>query len=54
MLCFVLITGQTDLPDEEMEAMFKAITLPEDFTDFEFQLPDLKYNRLSSSFSPTT
>ncbi|XP_030641051.1 double-strand-break repair protein rad21-like protein 1 [Chanos chanos] len=32
--------GQTDLPEDEMEAGFKAITLPEDFTDFESQLPD--------------
>lgn len=26
-----------------MEATLKAITLPEDFTDFDSQLPDLKY-----------
>lgn len=32
-----------------MEAMVKAITLPEDFTDFESQLPDLKYNVLHPS-----
>lgn len=42
-VCFV-ITGQLDLPDDGMEARVKAITLPEDFTDFESQLPDLKYN----------
>lgn len=38
-----VITGQTDLPEEGMEALFKAITLPEEFMDFDSQLPDLKY-----------
>ncbi|XP_048878748.1 double-strand-break repair protein rad21-like protein 1 isoform X3 [Brienomyrus brachyistius] len=33
--------GQTDLPSESLEASFKAITLPEDFTDFELQLPNI-------------
>uniref|UniRef100_A0A672LR53 Double-strand-break repair protein rad21-like protein 1 n=1 Tax=Sinocyclocheilus grahami TaxID=75366 RepID=A0A672LR53_SINGR len=33
--------GQTDLPEDAMEATLKAITLPEDFTDFDSQLPDL-------------
>lgn len=42
-VCFV-ITGQLDLPEERMEAMVKAITLPEEFPDFESQLPDLKYS----------
>uniref|UniRef100_A0A8C6T3W2 RAD21 cohesin complex component like 1 n=1 Tax=Neogobius melanostomus TaxID=47308 RepID=A0A8C6T3W2_9GOBI len=32
--------GQTDLPVEELEATVKAITLMEDFTDFDTQLPD--------------
>lgn len=27
-----------------MEATLKTITLPEDFTDFDSQLPDLKYH----------
>nr|XP_023659981.1 double-strand-break repair protein rad21-like protein 1 isoform X4 [Paramormyrops kingsleyae] len=34
--------GQTDLPSESLEASFKAITLPEDFTDFELQLPNIR------------
>lgn len=38
-----LSIGQTDLPNDAMEATLKTITLPEDFTDFETQLPDLKY-----------
>lgn len=38
-----LTIGQTDLPEDAMEATLKAITLPEDFTDFDTQLPDLKY-----------
>ncbi|KAM3618851.1 uncharacterized protein V6R79_025901 [Siganus canaliculatus] len=33
--------GQTDLPEEELEATMKAITLIEDFTAFDVQLPDL-------------
>ncbi|XP_029911952.1 double-strand-break repair protein rad21-like protein 1 isoform X1 [Myripristis murdjan] len=31
--------GQTDMPADELEATFKAITLVEDFTDFDAQLP---------------
>ncbi|XP_070695066.1 double-strand-break repair protein rad21-like protein 1 [Pempheris klunzingeri] len=31
--------GQTDMPDEGMEATLKAITLMEDFTAFDVQLP---------------
>ncbi|KAL2103327.1 hypothetical protein ACEWY4_000195 [Coilia grayii] len=30
---------QLDLPDDMKEARFKSITLPEDFTDFGFELP---------------
>ncbi|KAL4630663.1 double-strand-break repair protein rad21-like protein 1 [Arapaima gigas] len=33
--------GLTDLPSENTEAAFKAITLPENFADFELQLPDV-------------
>lgn len=33
-------TGQTDLAVEELEAQSKAITLIEDFTGFDPQLPD--------------
>ncbi|XP_045551205.1 double-strand-break repair protein rad21 homolog isoform X1 [Salmo salar] len=32
--------GQTDMPVEGLEATLKAITLMEDFTDFDTQLPD--------------
>uniref|UniRef100_A0A8C7DNU9 RAD21 cohesin complex component like 1 n=1 Tax=Oncorhynchus kisutch TaxID=8019 RepID=A0A8C7DNU9_ONCKI len=32
--------GQTDMPVEGLEATLKAITLMEDFTDFDSQLPD--------------
>ncbi|CAL9703450.1 unnamed protein product [Knipowitschia caucasica] len=32
--------GQTDLPVEGLEATVKAITLMEEFTDFDIQLPD--------------
>lgn len=35
--------GQTDMPVEGLEATLKAITLMEDFTDFDTQLPDTKY-----------
>uniref|UniRef100_A0A667ZYJ9 Rad21/Rec8-like protein N-terminal domain-containing protein n=1 Tax=Myripristis murdjan TaxID=586833 RepID=A0A667ZYJ9_9TELE len=34
--------GQTDMPADELEATFKAITLVEDFTDFDAQLPHPK------------
>ncbi|KAI5094785.1 RAD21 cohesin complex component like 1, partial [Silurus meridionalis] len=43
--------GQLDLPNEGMEAMVKAITLPEDFTDFESQLPDLNTIDVVDHFS---
>ncbi|XP_017551737.1 double-strand-break repair protein rad21-like protein 1 [Pygocentrus nattereri] len=43
--------GQTDLPVEGMEAMFKAITLPEEFTDFDLQLPDLSTIDVVDHFS---
>uniref|UniRef100_A0A672ZHV8 Rad21/Rec8-like protein N-terminal domain-containing protein n=1 Tax=Sphaeramia orbicularis TaxID=375764 RepID=A0A672ZHV8_9TELE len=35
--------GQTDLPLEGLEATLKAITLIEDFTDFDTQLPHPRY-----------
>uniref|UniRef100_A0A8C9V758 Rad21/Rec8-like protein N-terminal domain-containing protein n=1 Tax=Scleropages formosus TaxID=113540 RepID=A0A8C9V758_SCLFO len=34
--------GQTDLPSENTEAPLNTITLPENFTDFELQLPDAR------------
>ncbi|XP_022526351.2 double-strand-break repair protein rad21-like protein 1 isoform X1 [Astyanax mexicanus] len=43
--------GQTDLPNEGMEAMFKAITLPEEFSDFDLQLPDLNTIDVVDHFS---
>ncbi|KAG7332136.1 hypothetical protein KOW79_003970 [Hemibagrus wyckioides] len=43
--------GQLDLPEEGMEAMVKAITLPEDFPDFESQLPDLNTIDVVDHFS---
>ncbi|XP_027022886.1 double-strand-break repair protein rad21-like protein 1 [Tachysurus fulvidraco] len=43
--------GQLDLPEEGLEALVKAITLPEDFTDFESQLPDLSTIDVVDHFS---
>lgn len=43
--------GQTDLPVEELEATVKAITLMEDFTDFDAQLPDLSDIDMVDHFS---
>uniref|UniRef100_A0A3Q3JQU4 Rad21/Rec8-like protein N-terminal domain-containing protein n=1 Tax=Monopterus albus TaxID=43700 RepID=A0A3Q3JQU4_MONAL len=37
---------QTDMPMEELEATHKAITLMEDFTAFDAQLPPLRYSCL--------
>lgn len=38
--------GVVDLPEENREAAYNAITLPEEFHDFD-QLPDLEYVGLS-------
>uniref|UniRef100_A0A671SL87 Double-strand-break repair protein rad21-like protein 1 n=1 Tax=Sinocyclocheilus anshuiensis TaxID=1608454 RepID=A0A671SL87_9TELE len=43
--------GQTDLPEDAMEATLKNITLPEDFTDFDSQLPDLNTIDVVDHFS---
>uniref|UniRef100_A0A673HDK9 Uncharacterized protein n=1 Tax=Sinocyclocheilus rhinocerous TaxID=307959 RepID=A0A673HDK9_9TELE len=43
--------GQTDLPEDAMEAALKSITLPEDFTDFDSQLPDLNTIDVVDHFS---
>ncbi|XP_036386717.1 double-strand-break repair protein rad21-like protein 1 [Megalops cyprinoides] len=43
--------GQTDLPSENMEATFKAITLPEEFPDFDSQLPDVNAIEVADHFS---
>uniref|UniRef100_A0A8C1UXJ9 Taste receptor type 1 member 2 n=1 Tax=Cyprinus carpio TaxID=7962 RepID=A0A8C1UXJ9_CYPCA len=41
----------TDLPEDAMEATLKTITLPEDFTDFDSQLPDLNTIDVVDHFS---
>uniref|UniRef100_A0A8C2X659 Rad21/Rec8-like protein N-terminal domain-containing protein n=1 Tax=Cyclopterus lumpus TaxID=8103 RepID=A0A8C2X659_CYCLU len=43
--------GQTDMPLEGLEATLKAITLIEDFTAFDSQLPHLRYHLLFSDKS---
>ncbi|XP_051950747.1 double-strand-break repair protein rad21 homolog isoform X2 [Xyrauchen texanus] len=43
--------GETDLPEDALEATFKAITLQEDFTDFDSQLPDLNTIDVVDHFS---
>ncbi|XP_072304611.1 double-strand-break repair protein rad21-like protein 1 [Eucyclogobius newberryi] len=43
--------GQTDLPLEGLEATLKAITLIEDFTDFDAQLPDPSNIDMADHFS---
>ncbi|KAJ8360920.1 hypothetical protein SKAU_G00174450 [Synaphobranchus kaupii] len=43
--------GQTDLPSDNLEATFKVITLPEDFTDFSIQLPDINAIEVADHFS---
>lgn len=35
--------GVVDLPEENREAAYNAITLPEEFHDFDQPLPDLEY-----------
>ena len=41
-LCFD-ISGVVDLPEENREAAYNAITLPEEFHDFDQPLPDLEW-----------
>ncbi|KAJ0064863.1 hypothetical protein NL108_017017 [Boleophthalmus pectinirostris] len=43
--------GQTDLPVDGLEATVKAITLIEDFTDFDAQLPDPSNIDMEDNFS---
>ncbi|XP_062283119.1 double-strand-break repair protein rad21-like protein 1 [Scomber scombrus] len=43
--------GQTDMPVEGLEATVKAITLIEDFTDFDTQLPDPSNIDVTDHFS---
>lgn len=43
MHCGLFDTGVVDLPEENREAAYNAITLPEEFHDFDQPLPDLEY-----------
>lgn len=43
MHCELFDTGVVDLPEENREAAYNAITLPEEFHDFDQPLPDLEY-----------
>lgn len=36
------VSGVVDLPEENREAAYNAITLPEEFHDFDQPLPDLE------------
>lgn len=40
--CLRLCSGVVDLPEENREAAYNAITLPEEFHDFDQPLPDLE------------
>lgn len=47
MYCYLLlllygVPGVVDLPEENREAAYNAITLPEEFHDFDQPLPDLE------------
>lgn len=44
---FICFPGVVDLPEENREAAYNAITLPEEFHDFDQPLPDLEYVSLS-------
>lgn len=44
-----MCTGVVDLPEENREAAYNAITLPEEFHDFDQPLPDLEYVHVYSS-----
>lgn len=44
--------GVVDLPEENREAAYNAITLPEEFHDFDQPLPDLEYVSLCLLLSP--
>ncbi|XP_066558969.1 double-strand-break repair protein rad21-like protein 1 [Amia ocellicauda] len=43
--------GLTDLPSANFEATYKAITLAEDFQDFELQLPDVNAIEVTDHFT---
>lgn len=49
--CFLWTPGQTDLPEEGLEATLKAITLIEDFSAFDAQLPPVRYSCLLASYT---
>ena len=40
---YTFCAGVVDLPEENREAAYNAITLPEEFHDFDQPLPDLGY-----------
>lgn len=42
ILMLVFVLGVVDLPEENREAAYNAITLPEEFHDFDQPLPDLE------------
>ena len=46
--CSCVLSGVVDLPEENREAAYNAITLPEEFHDFDQPLPDLEWVCLSS------
>lgn len=47
-----VVSGVVDLPEENREAAYNAITLPEEFHDFDQPLPDLEWV-LQSSWEST-
>lgn len=42
----VCASGVVDLPEDNREAAYNAITLPEEFHDFDQPLPDLEWVRV--------
>lgn len=40
---YCVVSGVVDLPEENREAAYNAITLPEEFHDFDQPLPDLEW-----------
>lgn len=43
LLQSLVLPGVVDLPEENREAAYNAITLPEEFHDFDQPLPDLEW-----------
>lgn len=42
LICEMFASGVVDLPEDNREAAYNAITLPEEFHDFDQPLPDLE------------